>query len=389
MNTTLTSSAVMSDVLTFDAPVLKALCLSAGKPNRRSRTRSAVYFQDSAAVVRGDTECGVIYEHVDHSRAAWAIEGAALLKVLTALKAKGPIELAWAPDGSVTVLGVTLSGWIVPGDEIPTLHDLRPPIVNLTATLDLEPMVKELQSVAYAAAREPGRYAMHGILVDLVHAKACGTDGQRLAFSPSALAVALEPAFHVDTGGISVRNPIVPVSALRPLAAWAPLLGDCHATIHGGGLLFESQDAMIRVYVRTIDGDFPYYREILPQEPERLRFYNLDIPRLTAAAKIAKLQSKAAPVIVLDVTDGHLFLVGEAASVGRCGIADHRDVRLAMNPCYMLDALAAGGRELGLRLSDGATKKTIEHPMTWYGGRHCPQWQDDIVQVLMPIKLEK
>ena len=187
---------------------------------------------------------------------------------------------------------------------------------------------------AFAAAREQGRYAMHGVLteVDDETLKLVATDGRRLAVASAPMQVAERPEKPV----------IVPARGLQlfcrvssdPLAQVRLSFGD-------NTIGFKTPDA--EVFARLIDGEFPRYAAVIPKESSN---------RIEADAElfgrklrlVANVTGEEARAVRLSAAAGSLELFG--ASAGRGEAHAHMEVdfkgdkaEIAFNPDYVLDGI--------------------------------------------------
>lgn len=187
---------------------------------------------------------------------------------------------------------------------------------------------------AFAAAREQGRYAMHGVLteVDEESLKLVATDGRRLAVASAPMQVAERPEKPV----------IVPARGLQlfvrvssdPLAQVRLSFGD-------NTFGFKTPEA--EVFARLIDGEFPRYSAVIPKESSN---------RIEADAElfsrklrlVANVTGEEARAVRLSAEGGALELFGASAGRGEAHARMEVDFKgdkaeIAFNPDYVLDGI--------------------------------------------------
>ena len=118
-------------------------------------------------------------------------------------------------------------------------------------------LTRLITQTAFAAAREPGRYAMHGVLteIDSDVLKLVATDGRRLALSTTP----------VDAGDRKIDPVIVPTKGMQ---LFCRVISDPLDQIQ---LSFgENQVGMktphAEIFARLIEGEFPRYAAVVPAE---------------------------------------------------------------------------------------------------------------------------
>jgi DNA polymerase-3 subunit beta len=190
-----------------------------------------------------------------------------------------------------------------------------------------------VQQTSFAAARDAGRYAMHGVLVEIAEdqVKMVATDGRRLA-------LASQP---IDAGGRS-QSAIVPT---KGLSLFARVIDDPLDPIK---LSFDANQVGIRtpnaqIFARLIDGEFPRYSAVLPTETE----HRMEADRDALAQKlrlVANVTGDDARAVRFKLGKSKLSLSGQSA--GRGSAAAQLEVEysgegteIAFNPDYVADGL--------------------------------------------------
>jgi len=221
---------------------------------------------------------------------------------------------------------------------------------DTVATVDAAALRAALERVLPAVAKDAGRYAMHGMLLELEGSRLqlAGTDGRRMGLEA---VVADRPEDVLPAKVILPRDAAAALvkllgrKARRVALRFDPAGGHVVAEVesdHGGTVVLAA---------RPLDGEFPRYRAVKREEhstsvrapaPELLRC-------LKAAA--AGCADKDSRVVRLEVEGDALSLVGGGCSVAVPGATVERlepkgaPAPLALSADYLADALKACGAE--------------------------------------------
>jgi DNA polymerase III subunit beta len=187
---------------------------------------------------------------------------------------------------------------------------------------------------AFAAAREPGRYAMHGVLIEIEDGslKMVATDGRRLALASAPI--------DVRPGG--PKPAIVPTKGMQ---LFCRVIGDPLEQI---ALSFGENQVGLKtknaeIFARLIDGEFPRYAAVIPKESNHL--VEADAVLLMKKLRlVANVTGSEARAVKLRLKRGELELFGQ--SVGRGEARAHMPVEfahdeaeIAFNPDYVVEGL--------------------------------------------------
>ena len=252
------------------------------------------------------------------------------------------VELA-AADGHLCLNAAGFSARLpsLPAEEFPTLAG---PEGAEPLEAPGQELARAFGTVAHAASTEEVRYYLNGVCVrpaddGLV---LCATDGHRLC----ELRLGLPGRPPLPDAGV-----IVPRAAFRPIHRLAAAAGDERVMlVSDGRTLAASNRRWDRLVTRLVDGTFPAYERLIPQD-------RTDVARVARADLLEAVQRAA----VL-AADGPVRLVfgAQALDVGVDGAGGSAGERvpmsfdgepraLAFNPRYladMLGALAGGHVEL-------------------------------------------
>jgi DNA polymerase-3 subunit beta len=186
----------------------------------------------------------------------------------------------------------------------------------------------------FAAAREQGRYAMHGVLMTIDDAglRLVATDGRRLAVASSP---------------IEAPDPL-PKPCIVPTKALQLFCRAIHDPLDQIKLSFSSNQIGMKtpqaeIFARLLDGEFPRYSAVIPTETSNR--IEADAELLGRKIRlVANVTGDEARAVRLSLDKGHLELFGQSA--GRGEATAHLEVEfkgsqaeIAFNPDYVIDGL--------------------------------------------------
>lgn len=197
-----------------------------------------------------------------------------------------------------------------------------------------------VHQTSFAAAKEAGRYAMHGVLVEINNdaIQMVATDGRRLALASQPIdAAAGSQSAIVPTKGLSLFSRVI-----------ADPLDPIKISFDENQVGIQTPSAQI--FARLIDGEFPRYSAVLPSETQ----HRMEAPREALTQKlrlVANVTGEDSRSVRFKLNDGQLALSGQ--SLGR-GSADAQldvdyggeDTEIAFNPDYVMDGLKQCQNEL-------------------------------------------
>ena len=223
--------------------------------------------------------------------------------------------------------------------ELVTLDPDEFPVVarfDAEKTLSMQggTFAKLVQQTSFAAAREPGRYAMHGVMTEIENdvLRMVATDGRRLALS----------SVPVDGSGSGDGSAIVPTKGMQLFCrVIQDPLDQIQLTIGEDQIGLRTQNA--EMFARLIDGEFPRYSAVLPAETKNTMEADREgfSQKLRLVANVAGDEARA---VRLSLTSGQLEFFGR--SLGRGEARAHLEVdfkgdaaEIAFNPDYVNDGL--------------------------------------------------
>jgi len=187
---------------------------------------------------------------------------------------------------------------------------------------------------AFAAAREQGRYAMHGVLTEIADGqlKMVATDGRRLA-------VASAP---IDMPASIPRPVIVPTKGTQLFCrVISDPLDQIKLSFSENQIGLKTRHA--EVFARLLDGEFPRYQAVIPSEAAN--FVEADAELLMRKLRlVANVTGDEARAVRLSVKKGSMDLFGHSAGRGEARAAMEvefkgKNAEIAFNPDYVIDGL--------------------------------------------------
>jgi DNA polymerase-3 subunit beta len=233
------------------------------------------------------------------------------------------------------------------------------------------PMAETIDRVAKAASRDDARPILTGVLVsgEEKTLTMVATDSYRLSVKRTELESPLTAPLQAN----------VPARALRELSrlvadgadeieVW---LDSNQAVFRAGGVILSS---------RLIDGQFPNYRQLLPESFE----HEVRLPQtefLEVVTRVSQLAQRNAP-LKLAFSEGELTVAAETPEIGDASESmpapfQGEPLEIGFNPEFLRDGIdTVGGEELVLKLISPLRPGLLE-----------PIGTDDFSYLVMPIRL--
>jgi DNA polymerase-3 subunit beta len=229
-----------------------------------------------------------------------------------------------------------------------------------------------IRRTSFATAKEPGRYALHGVLFRVSGGtlELVATDGRRLARATHALGstTAGDVKLIVGAKGLSLLDRLAADDTAKVDVA----LEERQILFRSGGVVLSS---------RLIDGTFPSYEEVIPKPSKR----GFGVPAgdfAMALRRAALLTAREAQSVQMDVAPQKLTISSRASDVGEAKVDlkipyEEAPERLGFNPGYLIDAL---------KVMDPAHPVRFEFTTPKSPGKLTDG--DDYVYVVMPVAVE-
>jgi DNA polymerase III subunit beta len=254
-------------------------------------------------------------------------------------------------------------------EDFPTLPTPSP---ETRLALPLEAFVQTVSRVARSASRDETRPVLTGILMSASgqELRMVATDSYRLSVKETALEAPLQGSLEAN----------VPARALQELARIAQQAPSESLSVSVGQnqVVFELGEIVLSS--RLIDGQFPNYRQLLPESVEHeLRLASTELTDVVR--RISLLALKNAP-LRLSFSEGTLTVSAQTPDVGEASeslpVPFHGEpFEIGFNPEFLRDGLESiESEELMLKLISPLRPGLIESPDT-----------GDFVYLIMPIRL--
>ncbi len=258
---------------------------------------------------------------------------------------------------------------VLPVEDFPTLPGaeggdaIRIPTSVLAEAIDL---------VARAASRDDMRPVLTGVFVS-----ASGNEMTMVATDSYRLAVKRSELDSPLSGEIEAN---IPARALRELARILSGEGaeDAAITLQTNQAIFEA--GSITLTTRLIEGQFPNFRQLLPESYE----HDVRLPRpefLDVARRVSQLAQRNAP-LRLSFQPGELTVSAETPDVGDAvetmpAAFEGEPMEIGFNPEYLREGIeSVGGDEVLLRLISPLRPGLMQ-----------PVDNEDFRYLVMPIRL--
>jgi DNA polymerase-3 subunit beta len=185
-------------------------------------------------------------------------------------------------------------------DDFPRLPDVEGLELN---AIEREALLETIERVSRSASRDESRPVLTGILVRFEPGKLvmAATDSYRLAVKETAVG-----------GSPPELEAIIPARALQELARVAATADEILLGVRENHALFGVDGTWLST--RRIDGQFPNYRQLLPEQFE----HELELPReeiLDVVRRVAVMAQRNSP-LRLRFADGELTVSAQTPDVG-------------------------------------------------------------------------
>jgi DNA polymerase-3 subunit beta len=250
-------------------------------------------------------------------------------------------------------------------EDFPRLQDLEG--VH-TFTVDRESLLETIHRVARAASRDESRPVLTGILVSFTGGKLvmAATDSYRLAVKETEL-----------EGVVPELEAIVPSRALQELARIANSGDTVDVGVHENQVVFATDGVWLTT--RRIDGQFPNYRQLLPEQFE----HELTLPRLELLEVVrrASVMIQRATPLQLRFAEGELTVIARTHDVGESQESmpvafTGETLEIGFNADFLRDGLESmDGDDVRLKLISPLRPAVIQGE------------GDDFTYLVMPIRL--
>jgi DNA polymerase-3 subunit beta len=230
------------------------------------------------------------------------VPGRLLLDIVRSLPA-ADVSIEQRSDESVLVVEAGSASYRLhtySSEDFPRLPDVESVQLH---QVDREALLETIGRVGRSASRDESRPVLTGIFVQFEPSKLimAATDSYRLAVKETPLSSTL-----------GELDAIIPARALQELARIAAGADEMQLGVHENHVVFGIDDAWLTT--RRIDGQFPNYRQLLPEQFE----HELQLPReelLDVVRRVALMAQRNSP-LRLRFAEGELTVSAQTQDVG-------------------------------------------------------------------------
>jgi len=256
----------------------------------------------------------------------------------------------------------------LPAAEFPTVEDISG---GKSVAVSQEVLARLLDKTHFSMAQQDVRYYLNGLLLETGGKvlRAVATDGHRLALCE----------VEVDGGDAPEQQVIVPRKGVLELQRL--MSGEGDLTIELGTNHIRIQLEGIRFTSKLIDGRFPEYDRVIPQDTSNAMSADRGLFK-SALQRTAILSNEKYRGIRLIIRDNNMVLQAhnpeqEEAEEELEIVYDGDEIEIGFNVNYLLDALGAiESEQIKLALVDGNSSCLLTEP-----------GKDDCKYVVMPMRL--
>ncbi len=254
-------------------------------------------------------------------------------------------------------------------EDFPSLPSPSP---DTRVVLPGEAFVQTVMRVARSASRDETRPVLTGVLISASgqELRMVATDSYRLSVKETALESPLQGSLEANVPARALQE-LVRIAQQSPSDSIAVSVGQNQAVFEIGDVVLSS---------RLIDGQFPNYRQLLPESVEHeLRLASAELTDVVR--RISLLAQKNAP-LRLSFSEGTLTVSAQTPDVGEASEAipvpfHGEPFEIGFNPEFLRDGLESiESEELVLKLISPLRPGLIESPDS-----------GDFVYLIMPIRL--
>jgi DNA polymerase III subunit beta len=295
------------------------------------------------------------------------VPGRLLLEIARSLP-ESEVSIEHHPDEAVVVVSAGTANYRVhtySAEDFPRLPDLDAVAMH---AVERDALVETIARVGRSASRDESRPVLTGILVRFEPGKVvmAATDSYRLAVKETSV-----------EGTLPELEAIIPARALQELARIAAGADEVQLGVHDNHVVFGADGTWLTT--RRIDGQFPNYRQLLPEQFE----YELPLPReelLDVVRRVSLMAQRNSP-LRLRFAEGELTVSAVTQDVGEARESlpapfQGEQLEIGFNAEFLRDGLESVE-------SDSITFKLISplRPAVLEGD------SSDYVYLIMPIRL--
>ncbi len=216
----------------------------------------------------------------------------------------------------------------LPEEEFPSL-----PVIKSKTEVQISSQLLStlIDLTIFSASRETTRYELNGILFELEdgNIRCVASDGKRLSLAETSLNKKIDKSF------------ILPLKAGQELSRFLPDMDII--TLKADDNVVSFSWGNIELVSRIIDGQYPQYRQVIPEEKEQKAIINRDI-FLSALKRASIFVSTDSYAVRLDFFKNKLIITKDSQDIGSSReelsiIYNGEDIIIGVNPEYLIDML--------------------------------------------------
>jgi DNA polymerase-3 subunit beta len=240
-------------------------------------------------------------------------------------------------------------------------------------SLKREVLSEMIKKTRFAVSTDETRYVLCGILmmVDKGKIKMISTDGRRLSFIQKSLSLEKKNVFKA----------IIPTKAVVELSRMLEFIGEDTAVkidVGDNQIGFNAEETTL--VSRLIDGHFPNYEQVIPQE-SKIKITIKTDALLQATRRVSLLSSEKSNFVKYTFSKNTLTLTAKTQDMGEA--QDKIDIdyagdplEIGYNPVFVTDVLSNVGTDEVIIELTNALNPGIIRPAT-----------DDYLAVIMPMRV--
>jgi DNA polymerase III subunit beta len=278
------------------------------------------------------------------------------------------VEIEHRPEESVVHVTAGSASYTLHtynAEDFPRLPELD---AVSTFTVEREALLETINRVARSASRDESRPVLTGILARFETGKLvmAATDSYRLSVKETSLA-----------GQVPELEAIIPARALQELSRIAVAGDEIELGVHENQVVFSADG--VSMTTRRIDGQFPNYRQLLPETFE----HELSLPRaelLDVVRRAAVMIERTSP-LQLRFAEGELTVTARTHEVGESKESlpapyTGEPLEIGFNADFLRDGLeSVNGDEVRVKLINPLRPAVLQGE------------SDEFTYLVMPIRL--
>lgn len=251
--------------------------------------------------------------------------------------------------------------------DFPSLSGGGQPVTSFT--IDSAELARMLNATVLAVSTEATRYYLNGVYLHHIDGslRAVATDGHRLA----------RVDIPAPEGAEALPGIIVPTKMVHEMAR---LAGSVTVVANTTSIGVSAGD--VAVTSKLIDGRFPDYGRVIPQDNDRVLLVSRDALR-DAVARVATMAAGDSRAIRLDLADSEVTLSvngQDGGSASEFVPADYaaEPMTIGFNSAYVAEVVGAiAGEEVEARFADPGTPPLFTAP-----------GKTDVLYIIMPMSVQ-